>query len=80
MIAFFSGVGSHTSQTASQTETAKSSSVPVKLSGEYWYTISEPFMPSASSRTSRAPLTAMSAMPSRSRPNTTRRCTVEVEL
>ena len=35
MITGFSGVGSHTSITASQISRAKSSSVPVKLSGEY---------------------------------------------
>ena len=35
MITFFSGVGCQTSQTASQISTAKSISVPVKLSGEY---------------------------------------------
>ncbi|MNP04341.1 hypothetical protein D3C76_962520 [compost metagenome] len=32
----FSGVGCHTSSTASQTCTANSSSVEVKISGEYW--------------------------------------------
>ena len=35
-IIFFSGVGRQTSITASQISTAKSSSVPLKLSGEYW--------------------------------------------
>jgi len=35
-ITFLAGVGSHTSMTRSQISTAKSSSVPVKLSGEYW--------------------------------------------
>ena len=42
MMAGFSGVGCQTAFTASQTSTAKSISVPVKLSGEYWNTI--PFL------------------------------------
>ena len=63
-----------------QTWTAKSSSVPVKLSGEYSNTHSVSGYLSAHSCTSWAPFTAMSIMPSRSRPNTCSRCTVEVEL
>ena len=81
MMTLRSGVGAHTSVTASQTSTANSSSVPVNDSGEYSKKTS------VSSATcsayfwhSCAPWTAMSLMPSLSRPNTTRRCSVEVEL
>ncbi len=54
--------------------------MPVKLSGEYWNTQSVPGRSAAMSRISFAPLTAISRMPARSRPNTTRRCVVDVEL
>ncbi len=75
-----SGVGSQTSFTASQTSTAKSSSVPVKLSGEYWNVQFVSGCAAAQSRMIFAPSTAMALMPSRSSPNTTRRCVVDVEL
>ena len=74
------GVGSQTSITASQISSAKSSSVPVKLSGEYSHCTSHSGIVRASFWHSWAALTAMSTMPARSRPNTTRRCSVEVEL
>ncbi len=79
-IVFFCGVGCQTSHTASQTSTAYSISVPVKLSGEYWYITSVPRMSAASFLISLAPVTAMSVMPSRPSPKTTRRCSSEVEL
>ena len=66
--------------TASHISTAKSSSVPVKLSGEYSKTQSVSGRAAAQSRISLAPATAMSRMPARSSPKTTRRCVVEVEL
>ena len=76
-----SGVGSITAITASQISTAKSGSVPVKLSGRVLVAdvgarerVDSNFLHSA------AALTAMSMMPARSRPNTTRRCSSEVEL
>ena len=79
-IIFFCGVGCQTSMTASQMSRANSSSVPVKLSGEYSKTHSVLGSASASCLTSLAPVTAMSMMPAWSMPNTTRRCRVEVEL
>jgi hypothetical protein len=54
-----SGVGSHTAFTASHISTAKSSSVPVKLSGLYWKIHSEPRSRSAYSRTAVAPRRAI---------------------
>ncbi len=75
-----SGVGCQTAVTASQISTAKSSSVAVKLSGEYSNTHSVPGCSRAMSRMSLAPVTAISTMPGRSSPNTTRRCVVDVEL
>ena len=80
MIVGRSGVGSQTSVTALQISTAKSSSVPVNDSGEYSKRISVSSICSASLRTSSAPWTAMSTMPARSESNTTRRCSVLVEL
>ena len=74
------GVGNQTSVTASQISTAKSSSVPVKLSGEYSRNHSVPGRLATPSRISFAPATAIPLMPSRSRPNTSRRCVVDVEL
>ena len=74
------GVGCQTSFTASHISTAKSSSVPVKLSGEYSNTQSVSGRAAAQSRITLAPATAMSRMPARSIPKTTRRCVVEVEL
>ena len=80
MITGFSGVGCHTAVTASQTSTANSSSVPVKLSGEYSNTHSVSGYLAAQSCNNFAPCTAISMMPCRSSPNTCSRCTVEVEL
>ncbi len=74
------GVGCHTAFTASHISTAKSSSVAVKLSGEYSKTQSVSGRAAAQSRITLAPATAMSRMPARSMPKTTRRCVVEVEL
>ena len=74
------GVGCQTAVTASQMSFAKSSSVPVKLSGEYWNVHSVDGCCAASSRISVAPLTAIATIPARSWPNTTRRCVVDVEL
>ena len=79
-IVFRAGVGSQTSVTASHISTAKSSSVPVKLSGEYSRNHSVPGRFATPSRISFAPATAIALMPSRSRPNTRRRCVVDVEL
>ena len=72
--------GAHTAVTASQISFAKSSSVPVKLSGEYWKIQSVSACASAKSRTCLAAVTAMSTIPSRGKPKTTRRCVVDVEL
>ena len=80
MMAGFSGVGCQTAFTASQTSTAKSISVPVKLSGEYWNTHSVSGASAAQRFTSVAPATAMSMMPASSVLNTFARCTVDVEL
>jgi len=52
----------------------------VKLSGEYWNTQLVSGCAAAQSRMIFAPATAMALTPSRSSPNTTRRCVVEVEL
>ena len=52
----------------------------MKLSGEYWNTHSVSGRVAAQSRITLAPATAMSRMPARSMPKTTRRCIVEVEL
>ena len=73
-------VGSMTSITAAQISTANSGSVPVKLSGEYSYEIAVEPIVSSSLRQSLAALVAMSTMPWRSSPNTTRRCKTLVEL
>ena len=76
-----SGVGCQTSVTASTTSTAKSSSVPVYDSGEYSKKMSvSSLICSAYFAHSCAPWTAMSMIPALSRPNTTRRCRVDVEL
>ncbi len=74
------GVGCQTAVTASQISTAKSSSVPVKLSGEYWNVHCVPLCCAAQSRISAAARTAMSTIPALSRRKTTRRCVVDVEL
>ncbi|MCY1371151.1 hypothetical protein D9M69_582830 [compost metagenome] len=60
---FFSGVGCQTSITASQTCTANSSSVELKISGEYWKVQSVPGCLAASSLISLAALVAMSITP-----------------
>ena len=75
-----SGVGPQASITASQMSLAKSNSVPVKLSGEYssWILVSG--IIGTMSLTSLTPFTAISVMPARSMPNTTRRCNSDVEL
>jgi glycerol transport system substrate-binding protein len=70
----------YTAFTASTISHAKSSSVPVKLSGEYWNVHSVPGHFAAHSCMKRAPSTAILRMPARSMPNTTRRCAGEVEL
>ena len=79
-ISRLSGVGLMTSLTASQMSRAKSSSVPVKLSGEYSNWKSAPGAALASALTCLAALTAISVTPLRSVLNTTSRCKVEVEL
>ncbi|MCY1405241.1 hypothetical protein D9M71_204780 [compost metagenome] len=60
---FFSGVGCHTSITASQTCTANSSSVEVKISGEYWKVQSVSGCSAASFLIRVAAFTAMSITP-----------------
>ena len=62
-----------TALTASQISTAKSSSVPVKLSGLYSNIHSVPRSRIACSRTASAPRTAISMMPALPKRNTTRR-------
>jgi hypothetical protein len=79
-IIFLSAVGCQVSITAPQISTLNSSSVPVKLSGEYSKNTSVPLTVSLSSRIRRVPRTAISTMPCRGKPKTTRRCNVEVEL
>ena len=74
------GVAPHSSATAAQMSTAKSSSVPVKLSGEYSNTTLVPRSARTPSFTTAVPCTAKSTMPARSMSNTTRRCSSEVEL
>ena len=75
-----SGVGFQMSITASHARSANGSSVPVKLSGEYSKRMSVPVIVSAKARICRVPRSAMATIPSSSRPKTTRRCSVEVEL
>jgi hypothetical protein len=76
----FAGVAPHSRATAAEISTAKSSSVPVKLSGEYSNVMFVSCSADNASFTIRVPCTARSMMPARSMPNTTRRCNVEVEL
>ena len=79
MIIGASFVGSQVSMTALQISSAKSSSVPVKLSGEY----SSMILPGkffARSLTHFVPCTAIALISSRSMPNTTSLCSVDVEL
>ncbi len=75
-----SGVGPQASITASQMSRANWSSVPVKLSGEYSSWIFVPGTVGTRSLISLAPLTAISVTPAFSMPNTTRRCSSDVEL
>ncbi|MCY1544732.1 hypothetical protein D9M68_806320 [compost metagenome] len=70
---FFSGVGCQTSITASQTSTAKSSSVELKISGEYWKVQSVCGCLAASSLISLAALVAISITPALSWLKTMRR-------
>ena len=69
-IALCSGVGCHTSNTASQTSFAKSSSVAVKVSGLYCSVKCVSVAASAKRLIVRAAFTASVFTPSRSRPNT----------
>ena len=80
MITGFSAVGCQMSVTASQTSTAYSISVPVKLSGEYSKVQSVPGCCWAHCFTQTAPSTAMAFICFRLMPKTCSRCTVEVEL
>ncbi len=75
-----SGVGPQIAETELHTSTAYSSSVPVYDSGEYSKRQSVSGYFSAQRATSSAPSVAIRVMPARSSPNTTRRCSVEVEL
>ncbi|CAB4536668.1 unannotated protein [freshwater metagenome] len=77
---FHCGVGFHTSLTALQTSTANSSSVPVYDSGEYSNETLVSGTVFTKSRQILAASVAIFLMPSFSRPKTTRRCKVEVEL
>ena len=79
-IIFRSGVGCHTSMTASEISLAKSSSVPLKLSGEYWSRTLVPAKRGSRSLIHFAPCTAMALISSFDLPKTTRRCAGEVEL
>ena len=72
-IIFRSGVGCHTAITASEISNANSSSVALKLSGEYCNRTSVPFNRCRRSWTQRAPWIAMALISSRLFPNTTRR-------
>ena len=75
------GPGCQTSITASQISAAKSSSVSMKISGEYSYPKSQPGRYScAYFITERVPSTAMALHSSRSTPNTTRRNSGAVAL
>ena len=76
----FEGVGLMTSLTASQMSSATSSSVPVKLSGEYSNAKSVPRAASASAFTCLAASTAIFSTPFGSVRKTTSRCKAEVEL
>ncbi|MNS82811.1 hypothetical protein D3C72_1165680 [compost metagenome] len=78
-ISLLSAVGFTTSTTALQISSATSSSVPVKLSGEYSKRKPPPAL-AAMSVIILAASTAICLMPCTSLPNTTRRCNSEVEL
>src|ERR1044071_61122 len=75
-----SGVGFHTSITASEMSLANSTSVALKLSGEYSSRISAPLSCGSLSWINVAPLTASLMISSLDRSKTTRRCAGEVEL
>ena len=75
-----SGVGRQTSITASAISFAYSTSVMLKLSGEYWSRTSVPARRGKRSWIHRAPCTAMALISSLDLPKTTRRCAGEVEL
>jgi hypothetical protein len=78
-ISLLSGVGSTISVTALQISSATSSSVPVKLSGEYSKRKPPPAL-AAMSVIILAASVAIFLMPATSFSNTTRRCSSEVEL
>ena len=75
-----SGVGCQIAETALQTSTAYSSSVPVYDSGEYWKRQSVSGYFSLNRATSSAPVSAILRIPARSDRKTTRRCRIDVEL
>src|SRR5690606_6752571 len=79
MITLLSAVGCHTSSTWLQISSAKSISVPVKLSGEYW-NWKLPSVCAAHSRNSLAPFTAMSIISCFDLRKTCSRWATEVEL
>ena len=80
MIVFHCGVGFQTSFTALQTSTANSSSVPVYDSGEYSKETLVSGIVAIRSKQIWAASVAIFLMPALSKPKTTRRCNVEVEL
>ena len=79
-IIFRCGVGCHTSITASEISRANSTSVTLKLSGEYCNMISVPSSRGRRSLIHLAPRTATRTISFSDMPNTTRRCAGEVEL
>ena len=79
IITLLSLVAPHSSITASQTSKAYSSSVPVKLSGEY-SRITSPSNSLLNSLTNLTPSTAICLISSLLRLKTTSRCNTEVEL
>ena len=74
------GVGCQTSITASEISFANSTSVMLKLSGEYWSITSVPLSRGNRSLIHFAPCTAIALISSFDFPNTTRRCAGDVEL
>ena len=66
--------------TASEISLANSTSVALKLSGEYWSMTSVPLRRGRRSLIHCAPRTATAMISSFDMPNTTRRCAGEVEL
>ena len=79
-IIFRFGAGCHTSMTASEISFANSTSVALKLSGEYWSMTSVPLRRGNRSLIHCAPRTATPTISSFDLPNTTRRWAGEVEL